>query len=174
MRGQLGGTGARRGSVLSTHLAVVVDRLGGQLATDARLAVATERHLQEGEEGGGSATATTTTTTTVEETRAYAVLERVVCCSEEARVSESRGARGGGRGRTAVDPDGAGLDLLGDADGARDVAREDGSGEAVDGVVGLQMGEGGRGRERGGREGESAQSLRRRAEGEEATRECAP
>lgn len=37
---------------MSTHLAVVVDRLGGQLATDARLAVAAERHLQEGEDEG--------------------------------------------------------------------------------------------------------------------------
>jgi hypothetical protein len=37
----------------------------------------------------------------------------------------------------AVDPDGAGLELVGDGDGAGDVLGEDGGGEAVEAVVGL-------------------------------------
>ena len=44
--------GRREVNVHRLGLAVVVDRLGGQLATDARLAVAAERHLQEEEAEG--------------------------------------------------------------------------------------------------------------------------
>ena len=36
----------------------------------------------------------------------------------------------------AVDPDGTGLQLVGDAEGMRDIAREDSGGETVDRVVG--------------------------------------
>lgn len=128
---------------------VVEDGLGRQLPADTRHLESSEGHLRRGR-GGGKRVSGGPAARAGHRRMKLTPFSSVLSVWMRGRTQDGLRSEESGKARTAVDPDGAGLDLLGNADGARDVTREDGRGEAVHRVVGLWDGDGRR-RGRGGR-----------------------